>query len=221
MVTFRTALAGIAMPLALSWATAAVAESDYPGGWYFGASVDETHVEVFRSIDWEEGVDEAGFSLRGGLRIKKRFAVEFAAQRAGDLTWTEHFTSVPGYPGFYDASTTFDLAAVQVSAVGVFPFGEIFEGVLRGGFAQYSLSGSQTLDDAFSAATLSLTLRDSGYGYLIGLGLAVHATPKWRIRLEGQFFEIDRSFLAVTYAEEVSVDSVTIGIDYQLGQRSR
>jgi opacity protein-like surface antigen len=77
------------------------------------------------------------------------------------------------------------------------------------------------LDDAFRAVTLSQGIDEQDFGYMLGLGLAVYAMPRWRVRLEYQFFEIDTSFLAATYAEEASVDSLTIGVDYGLGRRDR
>jgi opacity protein-like surface antigen len=218
MITIRSAFAAAAALVASMWAAVAVAQSDYRD-WYVGFSGETTHPEVFRDPAWEAGADETGFSLRGGLRLTKGFAIEFAAQHADDLEWTEHFASVAGHPGFYDATTTFDVTALQVNAVGIAPFGRIFEGIFKGGLAQYNLSGRRTLDDVYGPATLSQNVSDEGFGYLLGLGLAVYATPKWRVRLEYQFFDIDQDFLALAYGDDASIDTVTLGVDYRLGGR--
>ncbi len=219
MIAIRSAFAGPMASLAFLWTAAAVAQSNDPRDWYVGLSGDTTHVEVFRDPDWENGADQTGLSLRGGLQISRHFAVELAAQQADGLQWTEHFTSVAGYPGIYDASATFDVSALHVSAVGIVPFGQIWEGIFRGGLAQYSLSGEQVLDDAFSPATLSQSISDQGSGLLLGFGLAVYAAPKWRVRFEVEFFDIDEDFLAVVYGEDASIDTVAIGVDYRLGKR--
>jgi len=219
MNTICSMFAGAMPLLGLLWTSAAVAQSNDPRGWYAGFAGGTIHAEVFRDPDWESGADETGLALRGGLRINRHFAVELAAQRADDVQWTEHFTTVAGYPGIYDTSTTFDVGALQVSAVGIVPFGQIWEGIFRGGLAYYSLSGERMLDDAFGPATLSQSVSDKGSGLLLGFGLAVYATPKWRIRFEYEFFDIDEEFISAVYDEDASIDTVAIGVDYRLGKR--
>lgn len=221
MVTTRIALAGSAALLASMWQVHADAQGASAQDWYVGFSSDTTHVEVYRGLGWEAGADETGLSLRGGLRIKKRFAVEFAAQQADDLKWTEYFTSVVGQPGIYDATATFDVRALEVSAVGIVPFAGIFEGIFRGGLAYYDVSGRQELDDPFAGTTLSRSISEQDFGALLSLGVAVYATPRWRIRAEYQFFDIDEDFLAVAYSDGASVDTVAIGVDYRLGGSER
>ena len=94
---------------------AAPAQAAEPKSWYVGASTDSTHVEVWRGFGWEVGGEERGLSVRGGWQFSEHFALEFAGLRAGDLFWTR----VPHrLPRGITAHTTFDVTALQVSAVG-------------------------------------------------------------------------------------------------------
>ena len=54
---------------------------------------------------------------------------------ASDLHWTEYFS---GYQGYLTAHTTFDVRALNVSAVGKV-VGRTFEGYIKAGVARYTL----------------------------------------------------------------------------------
>jgi opacity protein-like surface antigen len=187
-----------------------------PKSWYIGASSADTHVEVFRGLGWETGGEEHGIALRGGWQINRRFAVELGALRAGDLQWTEWLANTPGG---LTAHTTFDTTALQVSGVVSFHWGPIVEAYLKAGLAQYHVDGRQVLDDLWTRAAQARDVSASGSDYLLGAGLAVEATPYWRVRIEYQYFGLDRDFLGVGNGDDPSIDTFSIGVDYQLGRR--
>jgi opacity protein-like surface antigen len=190
------------------------AEAAEPKSWYVGASTDSTHVEVYRGFGWEVGREERGLSVRGGWQFSEHFALEFAALRAGDLFWTEYFID---YPGGITAHTTFDATALQVSAVGSMHWGQLFEGYVKAGLAQYSLDGRQVLDDLFTDAVQTRAVSASGSDYLLGAGLAIKPSEKWRVRIEYQWFVVDRDFLHAR--GDPSIDTFSIGLDYRLPRR--
>lgn len=206
------ALAG-AGALALAVAAAEAAE---PETWYVGASTDSTHVEVYRGFGWEPGGGERGLSLLGGWQVNRRFAVELAALRAGDLEWTEYLAEIPGY---LTAHTTFDTTALQTSGVVNFEWGSTVEAYLKVGLAHYRVDGRQVLDTLTTDAALMRDVTADGSEYLLGAGLGIKATPKWRVRMEYQYFGLDRDFLGARAGDNPSIDTLAIGVDYRLGRR--
>jgi opacity protein-like surface antigen len=192
------------------------AQAGEPNTWYVGASTTDSHVEVYRGLGWEPAGDERGFSLLGGWHVNRRFAVELGALRAGDLQWSEFFADVPGY---LTAHTTFDTTALQASGVVTFQWGDTVEAYLKAGLAHYRIDGRQVLDTLQTRSALTRDVEASGSDYLLGAGIGFKATPRWRVRIEYQYFAIDRDFLGVRGRDDPSIDTFAIGLDYQLGRR--
>jgi opacity protein-like surface antigen len=209
---FRAACRGtglLAAGLAL-----APAQAQDPRTWYIGATTDDTHVEVWRGYGWEVAGSERGGSLRGGWQFHRNFELELAAMRASDLQWSEYLGSVA-----LAAHTTFDVTALQANAIGKVHWGETFEGYLKAGLAQYQVDGRQVLDTLQADAALTRGVNASGVDYLLGMGVAIKASPKWRVRVEYQYFGVDRDFLGVRSGGDPSVDTLSIGLDYTLSPR--
>jgi len=223
MITNR--LVGCAGLLALVWHAAAAAQSADPHAWYVGLSGATTQVFVLRDDSYEDSYQSGpaahGQSLRVGRQLGSHFAAEFAVKQAGDLEWTEHFASIEGYPGIYTAHTTFEAKALEMSAIAAAPFGRVFEGTFRWGLTYYDLRGRRVLADAFSAAPLSDSIREHGFGLLASLGLAVNPAPRWRVRLEWEFFDVDEDSVSAGGAESVSIEMVGLGVDYRFGGSER
>ncbi len=187
-----------------------------PGTWYVGATSDDTHVEVYRGLGWEVGGDERGFALIGGLQISRRFSVELAARRAANLQWTEYFANAPGY---LTSHTTFDATAIQASGVATFQWGRTVEPFLKLGLVRYDMNGHAVLDTLWTQAAATRDVHSSGMDYLVGGGIAIKATPKWRVRFEYQFFGFDGDFLDVSNGDDPTLDTFALGIDYKIGRR--
>src|SRR5262245_42912868 len=102
----RNALVAIA---ALGAAAAAPAQHNR---WFVGANLDSASLTVARGDPdpfgngyWEFGPSTTGYTVRGGLRVNRYFALEGAWQRRSDLSWSEPFATVAGVPpGLYDSS---------------------------------------------------------------------------------------------------------------------
>jgi opacity protein-like surface antigen len=214
MAQRRIALAAFTGTALLAASLAARAQAQNPTNWYIGASTDDTHVEVYRGVGWEVGGSERGFSVRGGWRLHRNFELELAGLRATDLQWSEYFSTVA-----LAAHSTFDVTALTASAVGKFHMGQTFEGYLKAGLALYDVGGQQVLDTMQVRAAQTRDMGDTGSDYLVGGGIAINASPKWRVRVEYQYFAIDRDFLGVGGGGDPSIDTFSIGLDYQLSPR--
>lgn len=214
---FRAAFTGTGLLAAGLALAPAEAQDQDPKSWYVGASTNETHVEVFRGLGWETGGTERGFSVRGAWEFHRNFELELAGLRATDLQWTEYFATIPGY---LTAHTTFDTTALQASAIGKVHWGQAFEAYMKVGIAQYQVDGRQVLDTLQTDAALTRDVDASGSDYLLGFGLVMKASPKWRVRVEYQYFELERDFLGVGASDDPSIDTFSIGVDYRLPRKA-
>ena len=199
--------------LASAPAHAEDAQASDTRNWYAGISTDNTHVEVWRGYGWEVGGSERGFAVRGGWEFHRNFELELAARHASDLQWSEYVSTIA-----LAAHTTFDVTALQASAIGKVHWGRTFEGYLKAGIAQSFVDGRQVLDTWQPDVDLSHDVDASGSDYLLGMGLVIKASPKWRVRIEYQYFGFDRDFLGVQ-TDDPSIDTFSIGLDYRLDPR--
>jgi opacity protein-like surface antigen len=191
--------------------------ADGRDGWYAGIASDSTHVEVFRGVGWEPGTEVDGWSLRGGYRVSRHFAVEAALLHADGLEWTEHLSTLPG--GLI-AHSRFAAKALQLAAAGVVPFGAIWEFHAKGGLAWSHLAGQRVLEDLWDGQTRqSFAARDRGY--LLGVGFAANVTERWSVRFDYQYFAIDAATLGIGNGGDPSIDSLGVGVQYQFGRRER
>ena len=189
---------------------------DESRGWFVGGATDDTHLEVLRGgWGYETSGSERGYSVRGGMRLNRNFDLEIGAMSAAGLNWTEYLTS---YPDALVAHTTFDVSAVNLSAVGKV-VGRVFEGYIKVGVAKYDIDGRQVLDTLFVDAAATRDVHASDLDYLIGAGFFVKPSPKWRVRVEYQYFSVERDFLGVPSDDDPTIDSFSIGFDYMLAKR--
>jgi opacity protein-like surface antigen len=182
-----------------------------PMSWYVGAASSDTHVEVYRGLGWETGGSESGFSLRGGWHFHRNFELELGALRAADLQWSESLSTIA-----LRTHTTFDVTALHASALGKIHMGQTFEAYVKAGLAQYFVDGRQVLDTLMTDAAQTREVDASGLDYLLGMGLVIKASPKWRVRVEYQYFGLDRDYLGVRGGDDPSIDAMSIGLDYTL-----
>jgi hypothetical protein len=189
--------------------------ADSPEGWYAGLAGDSTHIEVFRGNGWQVGGEGDGWSLRGGHRLGRHFAVEGALLHAADLAWTEYLSTIPG--GFI-AHSRFDVETVQIAAAGVVPFGAIWEFQGRGGLAWSRLAGHRRLEDLWGAETRQ-AFADRDRGYLLGAAFAANVTERWSVRFDYQYFAIDADTLGIDGGTDPTIDTIAVGVHYSFGRR--
>ncbi|HVN36355.1 MAG TPA: outer membrane beta-barrel protein [Casimicrobiaceae bacterium] len=216
---------GVAATLLLGTAAAASAEGR---GWYLGAMLDNTAVTVIRGdctpyyyyCDSETGPSKTGYELRGGLRLNSYLAVDFALRRNSALQWTESLATVPDVPGIHDSRVVFDASVAEATAVGILPFGPIFEVYGKGGLGFYGLSGEQSLTDLTGGSPLSRSVSSHGTGLVLGIGIGATVGKTWHLKLEYQSLSIGKSFLGVGSGSDASLDTTALGIERRFG-RSR
>ena len=204
---------------------AAAAASAEDRGWYVGTMLDNTSVSVTRGdcsdyyyCDTQTGPSKTGYELRGGLRLKRHLAVDFALQRNSGLQWTEPLANVPDVPGIYDSQVVFDASIAQATVVGIMPFGEVFEVYGRGGIGFYGLSGEQSLTDVTGGPSLSRSVSSHGTGFLFGIGVGATVAKTWHLSLEYQSVSIGQTFLGVASGNYAYLDTIGFGIERRFGR---
>lgn len=198
------------------------AKTSEAADWYAGAYAGSTHVEVFRGLGWEHGARTASTRASGGVRIRKHFAIDLGYTRATGLKWTEDPATLPDLPGYYRNEVSFGASAVQIGAVGVFPFGSIWDAYVKAGLSRYRLAGRQRIVDwVGSSPDLTRSFTVSGTGGLLGGGLGVAVNSRWHLRLEYEFFEVEPTVFGVDADNPPTLDSLSLGFDYRFGRARR
>ena len=205
----------------------AAAASAGDRGWYLGARVDSTSVNVTIDCpsayycDYLTGPSETGYELRGGLRLGPHLAVDFGYQRNSGLKFTEPFTTLADLPGVYASQVVFDASVAHASVTGIMPFAQIFEVYGRGGVGRYGLTGEQSLTDVMGGPSLSRSVSTHGTGFSFGFGVGATIAKNWHVSLEYESVFIDQSFLGVTGAQNASLDTIALGVERRFGRNRR
>jgi opacity protein-like surface antigen len=212
---------------ALPPATAAAQDSS---GWYAGVGAGTSHVEVYRGTlfgletgtwlgvgMWEEGPGDSATLIYGGYRLSDHLALDLTYLAESDLGWREQGALIDGLPGYYDSRTTLSTSALQLSAVGILPFLNIWDAYLKGGVSWYRADARQTVADYYSGEELVRSIDLNDIGLLLGLGIGASFTDNWRVHLEYQFFWIDNALVNVEAEGDPTVDTWFFGVDYRFG----
>jgi len=212
---------GVAATVLLGTAAAASAEDRE---WYVGVMRDSTSITVtygdcVYNCSTRSGSSSSGYKLRGGLRLNRHFAVDFALQRDSDLKWTEPLATVPDIPGAYDSQVVFDASIAQATVAGIIPIGQVFEFYGRGGLEFYGLSGEQSLTDVMGGPSLSRSVSSHGTGFLWSLGFGATVGTTWHLSLEYQSVWIGKTFLGVASgANDAKLHTAALGIERRFGR---
>ena len=124
-------------------------------------------------------------------------------------------------PGvFFESSAVMDTSALQLSAVGILPFAQIWEAYLKAGLSWYRADAAQHLIDSFGGQEIRRSINVDDTGYLLGLGIGATLAEFWHIRLEYQFFEIDHRLINVDDNSDPTVDTWFLAVEYRFGSNT-
>ena len=208
--TLKLAVHAVATPLICA---AGAANAD-PGGWYAGFASHEAETTVDIGSGWLVGPGADGIELAGGYRVSDHFAVDFGLLRSTGLAWEGGFFGLS--PGFSRVETVFDATALQVGAVGILPFGRVWEASIKGGYAYADLSGHQTVG-LWNGPSFDREVSANSTRFLFGLGIGVNVARNWHIRMDIESFYIASDWLGV--AADTTIDSWSFGAEYRFGRR--
>jgi len=215
---------GLLRRAALAAAAVAVSSAAWaePKEWYVGAATESVSISVLRGNDvfsgnYDYGPHSSGYSVHGGVRLRKYLGIDVGARRVSDVKWTEPF----GISGLYESHTTFDAAIDQICVVGLLPIGERWEVYIKGGVGSYRLDGEQTFTD-LTGASLTGPVAMHGTDIPIAGGVTLAVGKNWHLALELSSVTIKESFIGVSSNDSASLGGWSLGADYRFGaQRAR
>ena len=179
-----------------------------PRGWYAGVGAGISHVEVYRGgwgDLWEGGPSDSAFLISGGYRFLDYLALDLGYLHTNGLEWR---------------SVVMDISALQLSAVGILPFAQIWEAYVKGGVNWYRADAAQNLSDFSGGQQIRRSINVNDTGYLLGFGIGATLAEFWHIRLEYQSFEIDHGLINVGDNSDPAVDTWFLTVEYRFGSNT-
>ena len=168
-------------------------------GWYLGASAGQTRLSYPSGSD----VDTDGYSLYGGYRFGRHFALEAAYAELGDDGAV--FNCPVGnlcIPEQYPVTFNTEFRRADLAAIGILPVGERFDLFAKLGYSQGRYASTVT------QGMLGTTRQSEDSSETVyGVGGRLHFTAPWSLRLQW-----DRSKVS-----GVEVDGVWLGVEYRFG----
>jgi Outer membrane protein beta-barrel domain len=189
--------------LSLFVSTDAAAES--PKGLYLGAGIGLASFAVeddsaaccvgsFYVPGYIEGDNATALELNVGYRVSRHLAAELAVFDTSP-EWRQGLVYFPELNDVYNNFAETDLQAVELSAVGVLPFGRVWEAYIRGGIAFWRGDSAQTLVRVSDSAIVRRSIDESGADFVVAAGIGVSPRPAWHLRFEWQTFDVDRDLI--------------------------
>ena len=183
-----------AITAALCWAAPAVAVVPPSGGWYGGAAVGASSVDL-TARDWNDGTltkqdinnESVAYKVTAGYHFTPYFAGELAYAHFGDVKFTGYEPGVT--PSIWKAGNVFGRAeakGMEVSGVLSWPAGKRYALFARGGI--FLFNTTMISNPTLSGGTLALSDRqithDDGVRFLYGAGAELRVYRQWRLRAE-------------------------------------
>ncbi len=165
---------------------------------------------------YEEGDGDFSYSLHAGLRVHDFVALEATYVDTGSIRWDENLVYFPEFNDYYNNRVDFSAQITEVSVLGILPAGR-FELYLRLGAGFWDATSEQLLDQSFGTDVVTRSVRDSGTGFLGGVGVGVTFAEAVHVRFEVQSTTIDEDVLNAR--DDASIDSMLLEVQYRFGAR--
>jgi opacity protein-like surface antigen len=194
-----------------------------PPGFYGGVGVglanfsvegDSDYCCVYYSSfpDYEEGDESTALNLTLGYRVNPYFAAE-AVYFDATLEWQESLVYVPLLNDVFNNFVESDVRATQFTALGILPFGRVWEAYLRAGIVYSQGDSEQVLLRTSDSALFRRSLDETSTDFLLGVGIGASPAPTWHLRFEFQFFGVDRDLIGANGS--TTIDSMMFEFQYR------
>jgi Outer membrane protein beta-barrel domain len=220
----RVLCAGL-FSLSLLASTLAAAES--PTGFYFGSGVGLASFTVedesvgccagyYYGLGYINGDNATSLDLNVGYRVNRHLAAELEVFDTSP-EWRQGLVYFPELNDQYNNFVDADLQAVELSAIGLLPFGRAWEAYIRGGIAFWQGDAAQTLVRVSDSAIVRRSLDESGADFVFAAGIGVSPRPAWHLRFEWQTFDIDRDLIGAQGT--TTLDGMQFGFQFHPAAR--
>ncbi len=99
--------------------------------------------------DYDNGDGAFGYTVYAGLRFNQYVALEVGYLDSGTIGWNKNLVYTPELNDFYNNRVDFQATVTEVSVLGIFPFGEVWEVYVRLGAGFWDGQSTQRLDQSF------------------------------------------------------------------------
>lgn len=186
--------------LALGLAAGSAQAADVESGWYLGVDVGQ------REYKYDEGsFSDTAYSVHGGYRFARHFAVETAYVDLGDHDFSLGCPADACVPETYPWHVDVSAQRWDLALLGIVPVGGRMEAYAKLGMARTDF-------DITIVEGLQGTSHDSvsGWDPVYGVGLRVHFDTPWSLRLQWE----RTPDVADT---EADMDALWLGAEYRFG----
>lgn len=169
---------------------------------------------TYVDCDTDSGDSAFGFSVNGGYRFNRYFAVETGYVDYGDLEYDDDLVYIGDLFDIYNTDIDLDLTAIYVSAVGIFPATDNVEVYIKGGAIFYDATSEQELAESFTGIRTFRTVEEDDTELFLGIGAGYSFGRYSHVRLEINGYGLDDDLLAI--ADDRSSSITNIVLEYHL-----
>jgi opacity protein-like surface antigen len=163
--------------------------------------------------DYDEGDGDFGYTLHAGWRFHRYGALEVSYLDAGPIGWDQDLVYMPEFNDYYNNRIEYSAKVMEVTVLGVLPFGEIFEVYAKLGAAFSEGESAQRLDQSFGDQVV--TRSDNGTDVAWGLGVGVTFAKVFHVRLGFESVGIDEDVLNTR--SDTTLDSFYLEGQFRFG----
>jgi OmpA-OmpF porin, OOP family len=197
----RLLFAGLVGAAIAASSPAALAQAPGDAGWYVGASLGQTEVNLDCAGTTACDDKDSSWKIFAGYQFNRNFALEFGYTDLGEVT-----ASTPAIGFIPPASVAIESTVWELVAVGMLPLAERFS--LYGKLGLYR---ADTDIEVNFVSLGSVTDSDSNTDLTFGIGVRFDITPRLGVRLEWQRY----SSVSAADFDEGDVDVMSLGVAWR------
>jgi len=207
----------------LGWPMAAYSQEGFEPGWYLGGGISYNNVYSYDDICYgcygeaEYGDGATDFTLTGGYRVSKLFAVEASYFSESEIGWDEGRVLVgdPAELFLVDGNIALESYQLNLLLIGE---GRYWQAHLRAGVVFWDAMTDQILTSVSSGQVLETSYDKTGSDYTIGIGIGRRFGNDWQARLDYAYFPIDDRLLNLPDFLDAYADVATLQIMKRFGR---
>lgn len=168
------------------------------------------------SFDTDYGDGDLGYIVSAGYRFNPLLAAEIAYSDSGTLEWNDSNVFIDDPGDIFDVDAEIDVTSIQLTGLGILPFGRTWEFYLRAGVAIWDADSNKTLTPLLGGQTIREQTEDDGVDFIIGIGAGRIFRDRWCLRLDYSTYGIDDDLMELQSADG-NTDMWSLQLLYRFG----
>jgi len=207
----------------LIWPMAAHSQETFESGWYVGGGISYNNVYAYDDVCYdcyggaEYGDSATDFTLTGGYRIGRYFAVEASYFIESDIGWDDSVVLAGDPIELFLVDGNIALESYQLNLL-LAGEGRYWQLHLRMGVVFWDAMTDQILTSVSSGQVLETSYDKTGSDYTIGIGIGRRVGDDWQVRLDYAYFPIDDRLLNLPGHLDAYADVATLQVIRRFGR---